>query len=76
MKSKLLIGVLTLLCAVATIAATSQQTSKTWEYRFEYGINAKKANDLGAQGWELVAVGAPGSGPASNVSEYVFKRQR
>jgi len=74
MKKRLLLTFLLLLCVIVAIGATSQP--KTWEYRFEYGISAKKANELGAQGWEIVAVGSPGSGPASNVTEYVFKRPR
>lgn len=74
MKTLLLIAVLLLTVIVATAGNYPQQ--KTWEYKIEFNIREKKANELGAQGWELVAVGSAGSGPTSNVTEYVFKRAR
>ena len=45
-----------------------------FEYKFDYNTSEKKANELGAQGWELVAVQSTGPGLANNVPTYVFKR--
>ena len=73
MKNKLL--VITLLAVVFISVAWSQSKSQ-WEYKFEYGISEKKANELGAQGWELCTASSAGSGIASNVETFVFKRPK
>ena len=46
-----------------------------WEYKIEYKMNEKKANALGAEGWELAAISASGSG-IGMTDGYVFKRPR
>lgn len=73
MKTTLTITLLLILSAF-TISAIPQQ-SKQWEYKFEYKMNEKKANDLGSQGWELSAIeSTSGAGIATNIPVYVFKR--
>jgi hypothetical protein len=47
------------------------QVTVVWEYKFEYSINEKKANELGAQGWELAGMTQNGA-----LTAYVFKRQK
>lgn len=48
-----------------------------WEYKFEYSASEKKANELGLQGWELVAIQSPSTaGFGNNIPTYVFKRER
>lgn len=62
---------------LASIGATSHPQRPVWEYKLEYKMNEKKANELGAQGWELAAIESSSSaGPGSNVPTYVFKRAR
>ena len=56
--------------------AGAQQPRMQWEYKFEYNVSQKKANELGAQGWELVTASSTGSGTASNVETFVFKRAK
>ena len=36
-----------------------------WEYKSTAQLNEKQLNELGAQGWELVAVGVGGMGALS-----------
>lgn len=63
---------LALVLSVLTVgAATQQPKPQQWEYKIEWNINEKKANELGSQGWELVAVDTQ-----SNVQEYAFKRAK
>ena len=47
-----------------------------WEYRFEYGPSETKANEIGAEGWEFVAVHTAVPGATNNAPMYVFKRVR
>jgi hypothetical protein len=47
-----------------------------WEYRFEYGPSEKKANEIGAEGWEFAAVHTAVPGATNNSPMYVFKRAR
>ena len=56
--------------------AFSRPTSATYEYKFEYKMSERKANELGAQGWELAAIESTGPGISNNVPTYVFKRAR
>jgi hypothetical protein len=73
MKKKILSAaalVLLVLCA----GFTYQTARSQFEYKFENGVTEKKANELGADGWELVAVLPAGAGRV--VPEYIFKRAR
>lgn len=65
------------LCTALAAGGWTMQTSRTqWEYKIVYKLNEKRANELGSDGWELVAIGGMGSGPASNVETFVFKRPK
>lgn len=67
---------LLLVLSVLSLSAIPQQP-KQWEYKFEYTVNEKKANELGAQGWELTAIeSTSGAGLGRNVPTYVFKRAK
>lgn len=73
---KTLICITLVLAALLTTAWSQTASRPSWEYKFEYNMNEKKANQLGADGWELVTASAAGSGPLSNVETFVFKRPK
>lgn len=66
-----------LLCAICVIGiGASQPQQRAWEYKFEYKVNEKKANELAAQGWELTAVGNEASGTMASIPFMVFRRSK
>lgn len=71
MKHKTLLALALILSILSISAATQQPKPQQWEYKFEWNIKEKKANELGAQGWELVSVNT-----ITNVQEYAFKRAK
>ena len=73
MKNKLPV---VLLMALVLIVGGWKLTPTQYEYKFEYNLKEKKANELGAQGWELVALTSSGSDTATSVEIYVFKRAK
>jgi hypothetical protein len=75
MKNKPFILAL-LVIAVLLFAGFAQTSKPQYEYKFENNISEQKANELGAQGWELVAAPTVISGGMHNVVAYVFKRAR
>lgn len=75
MRNKLLITAMLLLSLMGIGWANQGQTSRAFEYKILYKIDEKKANALGSEGWEMVAIGAYG-GDSSMVGEYVFKRPK
>lgn len=79
-KSVLAMLVLTILAVVVMTAYAQSRSSQrqTWEYKTVYsrtnGFEAERTfNELGAQGWELVA--ASGESDVAGVT-YVFKRAK
>jgi hypothetical protein len=62
-----------LLCV---LGFTYQTNRAQYEYRFVDGCTEKKANELGSEGWELVAAKATGAGVTANVGTFIFKRQK
>jgi hypothetical protein len=64
------------LCLIVLLVAGFTLQKTQWEYKFEYNLSEKKANALGAEGWELVTASSTGSGPTSNVETFVFKRPK
>lgn len=76
MKRKLLIGSVMLSLLLFAGFAFAQKPQPQWEYKFLYEASEKKSNELGSQGWELVAIQSTGPGLANNVPTYVFKRQK
>ncbi len=52
------------------------QSRTQWEYDFEYAPSEKRTNELGSQGWELVAIQSSGPGMGNSVPVYVFKRPK
>jgi hypothetical protein len=73
MKKTLPIIALVLLSLVS-IAWVQSSKPVQWEYKFDFNTSEKKANELGAQGWELVAIQSTGPGVGHNVSTYAFRR--
>jgi len=78
MKSKLTI--ITLLVALAASLYFARPGShaapaQIWEYKFQYQCDEKKANNLAAEGWELVNMTASGSGMTTAVN-CAFKRPK
>lgn len=71
MKKNLLIIVI----AVLLLAGWTMQ-KPSWEYKTEYLPTDGKLNQLGSDGWELVAIGAKGGGGTFNALAYVFKRSK
>ena len=51
---------------------TLQAPRQQWEYKTENGVDAKKFNELGAQGWELASCGSFNGG----MPYCVFKRTK
>ncbi len=75
MKQRVL--ALALLVGILLTVGWTQQAHATWEYKFEYKMNEKKANELGSQGWELAAIESTSTaGIGNNVAVYVFKRAK
>lgn len=75
MKNKLLIAIALSVAVLTSIGA--QTKPQSWEYKFEYKMNEKKANELGTQGWELAAIESTSTaGLGTNVPTYVFKRAK
>jgi len=66
---------LLLICAI-TVMAQQPQTPVRWEYKFEYKVSEKKANELAGQGWELMTIGNEAGGTLAAVPFMVFKRQK
>ena len=81
MKHRLtIIALLCALCLSLYFVTSKSQAApapQTWEYKFEYKMNEKKANQLGAEGWELAAIESTSTaGISNNVPTYVFKRPK
>lgn len=83
MKTKSLIGIAVLcflfitasLITVRTFANQSPALSRVvWEYKVEVSPKDKKLNELGAEGWELVAIGDAAMGTVAQ--NYIFKRAK
>lgn len=72
MKRYLLASLLVLL--ILSVSAWTQVSKPQYEYKFEYSIKEKRANELAAQGWELIAVGTEGT--TINVAVFVFRRSK
>lgn len=67
--------VLLLVASTFTVGLSFQaQPPPGYEYKFESAPTEKKANALGAEGWELVAIESQGQGRI--VPTYVFKRRK
>jgi len=79
MKHRLTIIVLLVALCVSLYFVNSNSHAapvpQTWEYKLEYKMNEKKANELGAQGWELAAISSGGGG-SSITDGYMFKRPK
>lgn len=78
MKNKLYIALLALVLGFYFVNSRSQAASVpvAYEYKFDFNTSEKKANELGSQGWDLVAVQSTGPGLGNNVPTYVFKRAK
>lgn len=75
MKSLLI--VLLLAVSLLSVSATGRPTPPTWEYKFEYKVNERRANDLADQGWELTVIGnEAGTGTMAAVPFMVFRRAK
>lgn len=70
---KLLVGSILFCVCLFTLSATPQKAS--WEYKFEYKCDEKKANALAAEGWELVNMGVTSFGSLAAV-HCAFKRPK
>lgn len=62
---------ITLVLTIGLLFTVAAQPRTAWEYKVEWNASEKKANELGAQGWELIAVDTH-----SNVQSFVFKRAK
>jgi hypothetical protein len=75
MKNRYLLATLLIVSSFVVGLSFQAPSSSAYEYKFENGITEKKANELGAQGWELAAIQSPaGVGMGTVVPVYVFKR--
>lgn len=74
---KTLIIVAVLLVVTVTLGFTFKTpTAQQWEYRFAGSMTENKANELGAQGWELVTVDSKPMMGGGAIGNYVFKRPK
>ena len=74
---KRMVLVLALIAGILLTVGWAQQAHATWEYKFEYKMNERKANELDAQGWELAAIESTSTaGIGNNVAVYIFKRSK
>lgn len=71
-----LLTILAIVSFLFLFGFTYSQNSKpvTFEYKFEDGCTEKRANELGAQGWELAGIQAQGGMRISPI--YVFKKAK
>lgn len=78
MVKKSMTVIILVLIGLFTLGQTSKEQAnlQQWEYKFVFSGLEKKANELGAQGWELVAIESTGTGPGSNVPTYAYKRRK
>ena len=74
MRTKLLAVGLLALCLVVGLGSRFQPENKQWEYKTEELFTAERANQLGADRWELIIVTGPMQGRGS--SQYIYKRHR
>lgn len=74
MKTKILIIAIILSTLFVTAWTVQNAPQKIFEYKYEDKPSEKKANDLGADGWELVAIQSATSNNYSAI--YVFKREK
>ena len=72
MKNKILLTLLLLTCLAGL--GFQVRSPQKWEYKVEHSPAEKKINELGEQGWELVAIQSPSQNIL--VSTYVFKRAK
>ena len=79
MKHRLIIIALLLALCVSLYFVGSKSYAapapQTWEYKFQYQCDEKKANNLAADGWELVNMTASGSGMTTAIN-CAFKRPK
>jgi hypothetical protein len=73
MRKHLLLAAV-LFCSVFCAGFAYRQGRPQIEYKFEHSPSEKKVNELGSQGWELVAIQSPSQNIV--VATYVFKRSR
>ena len=76
MKNKLTLFALSVFAVLCLVGWTAQGQRATYEYKFEFDCSEKKANSLGSEGWELVAIQSTGPGTGNNVPTYVFRRSK
>jgi hypothetical protein len=78
MNKVILLMLVVVVVSVLTLGqATKEKSLPTqWEYKFDFSATERRANDLGGQGWELVAIQSTGPGPGNDVATYVYKRQK
>lgn len=75
MKNRILLAALLLASLLCVGFIYRAQTRQQYEYKLEYSPKEKKVNQLAAEGWELVAVGAESSTTVT-MSVFVFKRPK
>lgn len=66
--------ILTVAFVMLLVGWTRQPQRQKWEYKVEYHgtISEKKLNEMGMEGWELIAAEAGNS----NVTSFYFKRPK
>lgn len=72
---KLITIVSLVLAFFVSIAWATEGRNQTWEYKLEYKVNERRANELGSQGWEMVGAGTENAGTIT-VSYLIFKRAK
>ncbi|MGI9035719.1 MAG: hypothetical protein ACR2GD_06740 [Pyrinomonadaceae bacterium] len=74
MKTKIITIAIILFTLFVTAWTVQTAQTKVFEYKYENRPLEEKANELGAQGWELVAI--QGATDHNFNATYVFKREK
>lgn len=74
MNRKYLLVIALAVCVLFVGAWSARTVPVQYEYKYEFNASEKKANEMGAQGWELVAAPVSINGSLSNTVTFVFRR--
>jgi hypothetical protein len=71
---QIILTLILVLSILSISSATQQPKAQQWEYKFDYKCRESKANELAAQGWELVAISE--SGGMVSLQTCAFRRPK
>jgi hypothetical protein len=76
-KAYLLVVVLAILCAMGWTGYSQQKRESRTTWEFTNAVSVKEANELGAQGWDLVTVNSEAhDGNGNGIPVFYLKRAK